>query len=136
MMEEKQTADFDLERFIEMFDGALTSTDERVINALRSLMMMVILTKPEGNKNSIGPLQQLFNDVHNLNKRLGQVEYNYKELRNHVEGQRHKDEYYKYKDYYDRTDDKYTLSQSDWDILSKKLGKSINSPTQLPTKGK
>ena len=42
---EKDQADFDLERFIEMFDEALTSNDERVINALRSLMMMVILTK-------------------------------------------------------------------------------------------
>lgn len=72
---EKEQADFDLERFIDMFDEALTSNDERVINALRSLMMMVVLTKPEGRKDAAaGPLRQLIDDMYNINRRLGKVE--------------------------------------------------------------
>jgi hypothetical protein len=68
-------ADFDLERFINMFDEALTSNDPRVKNALQSLMMMVILTQPEAPSNvRIGPLRQLYEDVHNINRRLGRVE--------------------------------------------------------------
>lgn len=41
---EKDTADYDLEHFIMMFDAAMTSNDPRVKQALRQLMMMVILT--------------------------------------------------------------------------------------------
>lgn len=71
----KEQADFDLERFIEMFDEALTSEDERVINALRSLMMMVILTKPEVDDGiKIGPLRQMFDDLHNINRRMHSLE--------------------------------------------------------------
>ena len=40
-------ADFDLERFINMFDEAMTSKDPRVMETLRSLMMIVTLTRPE-----------------------------------------------------------------------------------------
>ena len=75
---EKLQADFDLERFIEMFDEALTSNDERVINALRSLMMMVILTKSESpNQGALGrhgPLRQMYEEMHHLSRRLSAVE--------------------------------------------------------------
>ena len=74
---EPSQADFDLERFIEMFDEALTSDDERVVNALRSLMMMVILTKSEvdvKHDRNRGPLRQLFDDMHNLNRRMHSME--------------------------------------------------------------
>jgi guanylate kinase len=75
---EKDQADFDLERFIDMFDDALRSQDPRVIDALRSLMMMVILTKPE-SKDTIsdrnhGPLRRLIEDTNNINRRLSRVE--------------------------------------------------------------
>jgi hypothetical protein len=75
---ESTQADFDLERFIEMFDEALTSNDERVVNALRSLMMMVILTKSETHDTKLsgrnGPLRQLFEDMHHINSRLHTTE--------------------------------------------------------------
>ena len=71
---EKTQADFDLERFINMFDDALTSNDPRVKNALQSLMMMVILTESEAPNRQIGPLRQLYEDVHSINRRLGRVE--------------------------------------------------------------
>jgi len=72
---EKDSADFDLDRFIRMFDEALTSEDPRVIDALRGLLMIVALTRSE-SKPSIerGPLRRLVNDVTNLNRRLGAVE--------------------------------------------------------------
>ena len=75
---EKDSADFDLDRFIRMFDEALTSQDPRVIDALRGLLMIVTLTRPEA-KSAIdnqhrGPLRRLVDDVTNLNRRLGVVE--------------------------------------------------------------
>jgi hypothetical protein len=72
---EKDSADFDLDRFIRMFDEALTSQDPRVIDALRGLLMIVTLTRPEA-KTSVerGPLRRLVDDVTNLNRRLGAVE--------------------------------------------------------------
>lgn len=73
-MREKDQADFDLERFIDMFDTAMTSDDPRIKNALRQLMMMVILTEPEDKKTGStyrsGPLRRLYEDVRNLNTRL------------------------------------------------------------------
>jgi hypothetical protein len=72
---EKDSADFDLERFVDMFDEAMTSEDPRVIDALRGLLMIVTLTRPEA-KTAVerGPLRRLVNDVTNLNRRLGVVE--------------------------------------------------------------
>ena len=74
-LREKDSADFDLDRFINMFDEALTSQDPRVIDALRGLLMIVALTRPEA-KTAVerGPLRRLVNDVTNLNRRLGVVE--------------------------------------------------------------
>jgi len=74
---EPDQADFDLERFIDMFDEAMSSKDERVISALRNLLMIVTLTRPEvrerQSRNS-GPLRRLFEDMHHLNRRLYDLE--------------------------------------------------------------
>jgi hypothetical protein len=74
----KDQADFDLDRFIDMFDTALSSNDPRVVDALRSLLMVVILTKPEPDKfaegASKGPLRRLVDDVNNLNRRTRKLE--------------------------------------------------------------
>jgi len=82
---EKDQADFDLERFIDMFDEALTSKDPRVVNALRSLMMMVTLTRPESNDAGMlnrqrGPLRRLYEDIYHLNNRLGRIEEDHHRL--------------------------------------------------------
>jgi hypothetical protein len=76
---EKDQADFDLERFIDMMDTALTSRDERVVNALRSLMMMVVLTEPETGRPGIvdrerGPLRRITEEIGHLNRRIGRLE--------------------------------------------------------------
>lgn len=106
---EKLDADFDLERFIDMFDEALTSEDERVVNALRSLMMMVILTKPEGRKTSgIGPLRQLFDDMHQLNRNFHDVSERLRRLENETRS----DKGYYAKDYWDRQNkNKWNLAE-------------------------
>ena len=76
---EKDQADFDLERFVDMFDEAVNSQDPRVVRALRDLMMMVTLTRPESrdaglhNRNH-GPLRRLFEDMHHLHRRLERME--------------------------------------------------------------
>ena len=81
---EKTQADFDLERFIEMFDEALTSKDERVVNALRSLMMMVILTRAEATDTDreVGPFRQLYEDLHVLNRRMHDMEQRVRQTEN------------------------------------------------------
>ena len=82
---EKDQADFDLERFVEMFDEALTSQDPRVVRALRDLMMMVTLTRPESRDTGPvdrqrGPLRRLYEDIYHLNNRLGRVEEEHNDI--------------------------------------------------------
>ena len=74
---EKDQADFDLERFVDMFDEAMTSQDPRVMDSLRSLMMMVLLTRPEiktEHSRRDGPLRRLFEDMNHLNRRMHDME--------------------------------------------------------------
>ena len=83
---EPDQAEFDLERFINLFDEALTSKDPRVIETLRSLMMIVTLTRPEarnpmGDRNA-GPLRRLFEDVNHLNNRLHRMEEELRDVQN------------------------------------------------------
>ena len=76
---EKDQADFDLERFVELFDEALMSQDPRVMKTLRDLMMIVALTRPESRNSGLhdrnaGPLRRLYEDVNHLNRRLMNLE--------------------------------------------------------------
>jgi hypothetical protein len=93
---ETDQADFDLERFIDMFDQALTSNDERVVSALRSLMMMVILTKPEANSpmsdRNGGPLRRMFEDMNHISRRMQDMEEAIRRINNSRE------DYYKWDD--------------------------------------
>jgi hypothetical protein len=58
-----------------LFDNALISNDERVVNALRSLLMIVTLTAPETPETGeTGPLRKLQADVRNLNSRINNLE--------------------------------------------------------------
>ena len=130
---EKDQADFDLERFVDMFDEALTSRDPRVMDALRGLMMMVTLTKPESRQHLIedrqsGPLRRMFEDMNQLHRRIERVE---EELRQ-AERSRSKDDYYKY------PYEKYTLAaahnmaqQIDQDMLNKILTSTSMQPKGL-----
>ena len=136
---EKLQADFDLERFIDMFDEALTSNDERVVNALRSLMMMVILTKPEGLKDpsnrDVGPLRQIFDDMHQLNRNFHDVNERLRRLENETRS----DKGYHARDYWDRQN-KWnlaepmpiaTISEEDYKRAMANIAQKINTPGKI-----
>jgi hypothetical protein len=81
---ESDQADFDLERFIDLFDEAMTSKDPRVVETLRNLLMIVALTRPETYNEqgrNHGPLRRLFQDMHDLNRRVGRMEEEQRDVR-------------------------------------------------------
>ena len=135
-MREKDQADFDLDRFIDMFDEAMTSSDPRVIETLRSLMMIVTLTRPEARNpmqdRERGPLRRLYDDVYHLNNRLHRMEEDINQLLR--ENKRRWGQSPNW-------DDKYTLAASvklaqqiDDDVLNRAIGK-INTGGVFPAKG-
>lgn len=81
-------ADFDLDRFIDMFDEAMMSQDPRVIETLRKLMMIVVLTRPEipeeGHNHRSGPLRRLYEDLNHLNNRMHRMEEEFNSLKHRM----------------------------------------------------
>jgi hypothetical protein len=67
----------DLESLAEMLDTALTSQDPRVVSALRQLMIMVALTRPDvaADKNTLGPIRRLMSRVDDLHQRVERMEH-------------------------------------------------------------
>jgi hypothetical protein len=130
---ESDQADFDLERFIDMFDTAMTSNDPRVVETLRKLMMIVALTAPEstGRHDRLnGPLRRLYDDMHNLNRSMNRLDEDLRNVANEVRRSNPRQEYSW------ENQDKYTmaaasnLAQSiDRDVmrqLSKSTAMAIN----------
>ena len=83
-MREKDEADYDLERFTEMFDTAMISNDPRVKNALRQLMMMVVLTDTGDHESEmrrqVGPLRRMQYDMRELQKWIKVLDDKYSKL--------------------------------------------------------
>ena len=130
-MREKDQADFDLERFIDLFDEAMTSKDPRVVETLRNLMMIVTLTRPETyNKHDrkSGPLRRLFEDMHDLNRRIRHLE---EEQYKHEQQSEREEVYNKtwvqYKDKYTMVAAAQMAQTIDDDVL-RQVSKKINSP--------
>jgi hypothetical protein len=75
-------AEFDLQRVFELFDTALISKDERVVNALRNLLMIVALTNPEDAdaKGDIGPLRAMERDLNSMNSRIRSLESDMRQI--------------------------------------------------------
>jgi len=104
---EPDQADFDLERFINLFDEAMTSKDPRVVETLRSLMMIVALTRSEtyeehGRRS--GPLRRLFEDMNDLNRSVHHLQEELRRVSNEV---RRASQPYRWE-----PDDTYTLAAS------------------------
>ena len=76
-MNPEQTDQDNLESLAEMLDTALTSQDPRVVSALRQLMIMVALTRPEvaAPSNPLGPIRRLMSRVDDLHQRMERLEY-------------------------------------------------------------
>jgi hypothetical protein len=126
---EKDQADFDLERFVDMFDEAMTSRDPRVMDALRGLMMMVTLTRPESRDSGLhdrnhGPLRRLYEDVNHLNSRLHRMEDEVRQMRN------------SYKDKYSYPYEKYDYSMQAAQNMSDKIDQDLLNTLKIAARGK
>jgi hypothetical protein len=77
MTTQETDQDICLESLAEMLDTALTSQDPRVVSALRQLMIMVALTRPDvaADKNTLGPIRRLMSRVDDLHQRMERMEY-------------------------------------------------------------
>ena len=131
-MREKDQADFDLERFIDMFDSAMMSDDPRVVETLRKLMMIVTLTAPETRKEHdrrTGPLRRLFEDMNHLNQRMHRMEEDLNRVARNAQREWPRDDaaYEKYKDNYAMVA-AAQLAQSVDDDVMKSIARQINSP--------
>ena len=88
-MREKTQADFDIERMFAYLDEALTSKDERVQSALRGLLTIIELTRPQDDgrmavETSHGPLRQMQEDLKSIRSRLANVENEVRQRNNYV----------------------------------------------------
>jgi len=116
---ESDQADFDLERFIDMFDTAMTSSDPRVVETLRKLMMIVALTAPESSgrhDRNHGPLRRMFEDMHHLNQRMSRMD---EELRNVTNKLYEPRQAYDWNDKYTMTAAQNMAQSIDRDVLRK-----------------
>lgn len=72
---EKDSADFDLEAFIDLFDEALASDDPSVQKTLQHLMIIAALARNHAKHDrQNGPLRRMYDDLHNLNRRIDRLE--------------------------------------------------------------
>jgi hypothetical protein len=126
---ESDQADFDLERFINLFDEAMTSKDPRVIETLRNLLMIVTLTRPETYSNrdrDRGPLRRLFEDMNDLNRAVHRMQDEIQHLNNRFA---RAEQPYRWE-----AEDKYTLAgaakmaqQIDHDVLNQMRQQQIQA---------
>ena len=78
----KDQKDYDLEQIVKILDQALESDDQRIKDALRALMTITVLCTAEHPDQAItGPLSRLFEDMRNLNRRLGSLEGDVNDLK-------------------------------------------------------
>lgn len=73
---EKDQADFDLEKFVDLFDTAMSSDNPTVQRALRNLLMIAAMVDAENTDETVrrGPLRRLVEDQQNIIRRLERVE--------------------------------------------------------------
>ena len=86
-MREKDSADYDLERLTELLDEALTSDDPRVKNALRQLMMIVVLTSEDHEDREkqrltsrVGPMRRMQEDLRDLMRTVQDLKHEIQNL--------------------------------------------------------
>ena len=72
---EKDSADFDLEAFIDLFDEALTSDDPGVQKTLQHLMVIAALARNHARHHQThGPMRRMFENQRDLIRRLERLE--------------------------------------------------------------
>lgn len=77
-MNDENDSDFDLEKFVDLFDTAMTSTNPTVQRAFKNLLLVSTIadSKPHDKVISKGPLRKLVEDVKQLTARVSTLEYN------------------------------------------------------------
>lgn len=85
-MRDTTQADFDLEKMFEMLDEALTSRDERVQSALRGLLTIIELTRPQDDglmavETKHGPLRQMQQDLRDVIRRLNNLQEEVRQIK-------------------------------------------------------
>lgn len=74
-MREKDSSDFDLEAFIDLFDEALASNDPSVKQTLHHLMIIAALARNhDKHSEREGPLRRLFQEHRDLIRRIERLE--------------------------------------------------------------
>lgn len=68
------TDEFDLEKFVELFDVAMTSDNPTVRKAFKNLLIVAALVDSETENKIPGPLRQLMADVGELKSRMITIE--------------------------------------------------------------
>lgn len=72
---EKDSADFDLEAFIDLFDEALTSDDPGVQKTLQHLMVIAALARNHAqHDHRDGPMRRMFENQRDIIRRLESLE--------------------------------------------------------------
>jgi hypothetical protein len=78
----KDQKDFDLEQIVRVIDSALESNDQRIKDALRALMTITVLCTAEHPDQAFkGPLGRIQEDYNNLNRRLGTLEEEVRQMK-------------------------------------------------------
>ena len=73
---EKDQKDYDFENLVKVIDTALTSDNPAVQNALRGLLLISTIVSAEHPDQVMknGPLARMYEDMHNLARRLSSLE--------------------------------------------------------------
>lgn len=72
---EKDSADFDLEAFIDLFDEALASNDPGVKQTLQHLMVIAALARNHAQHDRRnGPMRRMYDELHELHRRIDRLE--------------------------------------------------------------
>lgn len=66
--------EFDIEKFIELFDTAMTSDNPTVRRAFKNLLIVAALVDSETAPRSTGPLRGLYNQIDELRNRISKIE--------------------------------------------------------------
>ena len=73
---EKDSSDFDLEQFVDLFDTALSSDNPAVKRALKNLLMIATLVDSDltPEQRVKGPLRRLVDDLREVNRRIDRLQ--------------------------------------------------------------
>lgn len=67
--------EFDLEKFADLFDTAMSSKNPAVQRALKNLMMIAALVEANEQQATPGPLRTVLEEVKRMNRKIDKLEY-------------------------------------------------------------